>query len=499
MGEIRKQSFYSSIYTYIGFSIGALNTLVLLTPKFGFFTLEQVGLTRLLLDFVALFSVIAALGSHTTFLKFFPYHEAYLKKKENDLPFLTTFISAVGTFLLIVFFLAFESFFARKFGRNSELFVENFKFVIPFLISVVIFNLFENFAWSVRKTITSNFAKEVIVRIATLVCITLYYLKWIDIETFFLLFSLTYVPAFLYVGFVLYKDGTIQFYTKISKVTKRLFSKMLAFAAFHFTGGLFSILPKTIDGLIISSIIGLDKNGIYAIPTYLITVMEVPQRSMLGIGSATISTAWRNNDIGKIKNIYQKSSINLFVLGLMLFGLLFPNIDNLIRFMGEEYAPIKFVFLILGLAKLVDLLMGLNSLIMGFSKYWRIDFYINLVLILLAISFTYFLSLRFGIYGTAIGSAVTMLAYNLMRFVFINSLFHIQPFTRKTVGAIMIGLIAVAATFLLPYLGNYFVDASVRVIIFLLCFVPPILYFKISPDINDMFDKAKNKFFKSNK
>lgn len=492
MGEIRKQSFYSSIFTYLGFGIGALNTLVLLTPKFGFFTLEQVGLTRIIIDFGALFSVLAVMGCLTTFMKFFPYHQSSLKPKDNDFPFITITICLIGSVILVAGLLLFEDFFARKFGRNSALFISHFKLVIPFTLSVIVFNLFETFAWSIQKTIASNFGKEVIVRFSTLLIIILYYTKLIDIDTFFILFSLIYVPAFLYVGYMVYKENTIKICTKISGVTKKLKRQIFIFNAYHFAGGLFSQLPKTIDVLIIGSVLegGLGKAGIYAIPTYLVTVMEVPQRSMMGIGSATISQAWRDNDLKIIASVYKKSSINLITLGLLLFGLLYPNIDNLIRFLGEEYMPIKEIFLILGIAKLIDLLMGLNTLIMGFSDKWKIDFYTNVLFILISVIFTYTLSVRFDLIGTAIGSALTMIGYNCMRLFYIWKLFGLQPFSNKTLIVLAIGAITVTVTLLLPYLGNYFVDAAVRAILFLLLFVPPVIFLKISPDINDMYKKA---------
>ena len=499
MGEIRKQSFYSSIYTYIGFAVGALNTLLLLTPKLGFFTIEQVGFSRLLLDFGSLFSVLAVMGSLTTFIKFFPYHRSALKNENNDLPFIAMMVSLMGTLLLVISLVLFKDFFARKFGEKSALFIENFELVIPFTISVIVFNLLETFAWSVHKTIHSNFAKELLVRIATLFILILYYFKLINIQIFFILFSLVYVPAFMYLGFVIIKDGTIKICTKISDATRQLYRKMLSFTAFHFSAGVFAILPKTIDVFIIASVIGLGSAGVYTIPTYLVTVLEVPQRSMLGIGSSTISEAWQKNDRSRIQSIYSKSSINLFVLGILLFGLLYPNIDNLIRFLGEEYMPIKIIFLILGTAKLIDLAMGLNNLILGFSKYWKLDFFTNLIFILLAVFFTYFLSKKFGMYGTALGGALTMIGYNLLRFAFIYWLMKLQPFTRSTIYALLIGLAAILISILIPYLGNYFIDAAVRAVVFLVLFLPAILYLKISTDINDMYNKAMNKFFKSNK
>jgi hypothetical protein len=60
MATIRKQSIYSSIYIYAGFAIGAFNVLFLF-PKF--FTPEEFGLTRILMDIALILSMICTAGT----------------------------------------------------------------------------------------------------------------------------------------------------------------------------------------------------------------------------------------------------------------------------------------------------------------------------------------------------------------------------------------------------------------------------------------------------
>jgi hypothetical protein len=55
MTTIRKQSIYSSIFIYIGFAIGAFNVLYLF-PKY--FTKEEFGLTRILVDIALILSTL---------------------------------------------------------------------------------------------------------------------------------------------------------------------------------------------------------------------------------------------------------------------------------------------------------------------------------------------------------------------------------------------------------------------------------------------------------
>ena len=78
MATIRKQSIYSSLFIYAGFAIGALNVLFLF-PKF--FTPEEFGLTRVLMDIALIFSTICAAGTLPVAMKFYPFYKHHVDKK----------------------------------------------------------------------------------------------------------------------------------------------------------------------------------------------------------------------------------------------------------------------------------------------------------------------------------------------------------------------------------------------------------------------------------
>jgi len=80
MSTIRKQSIYSSLYIYAGFAIGAFNVLFLF-PKF--FTPEEFGLTRILMDISMILSMICTAGTLPVAMKFYPYYKHYLPKEKN--------------------------------------------------------------------------------------------------------------------------------------------------------------------------------------------------------------------------------------------------------------------------------------------------------------------------------------------------------------------------------------------------------------------------------
>lgn len=485
MGIVRKQSTYSTIFTYLGFGIGALNTIILF-PKF--FTTEAFGLTRIMIDFSVFFSAIATMGSLNGMYKFIPFYQAYLPKQKNDLPYLTVMANIIGCTLVVLASLIFEPFLERQFGNNSPLFVAHYRLVIPFMISYTCLLVLEAFCWVIKKSTISNLVKELFYRFTTTVLILLYILHLISLETFFLLFSLSYIPSLLILAFVVIKSGAVPVYTRISKITKRLYKKILVFVAFHYSGILISVLPRTVDGILIAGLTdnGLENLAVYSIPVYLVTIMEVPQRSMLGIATTLISEAWKDKNKARITELYRKSSINLLVLGLALFGVMWLNMDNLVRF-NPAYELAKVIFLIAGMAKLVDLGMGMNAQILAFSKFWKMDFYSSAIFIFVNIALDYFMIKRYGFIGAAYGSAIALVVYNLIRFTYLWIFYKMQPFTVKTLQVLLIAALSIFITQQIPVLNSIYLDALVRSLVFSVLFVPAVLYFKISADISDMF------------
>ncbi|MFN5929976.1 MAG: hypothetical protein ACK42F_00200, partial [Sphingobacteriales bacterium] len=136
MGIVRKQSILSSIFTYIGFAIGAVNILFLF-PKY--FTPEEVGLTRILLDVALLFSTICSLGAVPLILKFYPFYKRYVPNNQIDLPVFSFGLGLLGILAFILLLPELKPWIIRKFGSRSPLFVDYFDLLYPFTITLTLF------------------------------------------------------------------------------------------------------------------------------------------------------------------------------------------------------------------------------------------------------------------------------------------------------------------------------------------------------------------------
>lgn len=219
MGIIRKQSIFSSLFSYLGFAIGAVNKLLIFPA---FFSSRQIGLTTLLVDFGIVFSTVAMLGTNSITYKFFPFYKAYLPKKKNDLPAFTLMFCLGGCLMVITALYLLQGFIGRKFGAQSPLFVSHYSLLYPLVVSIALFTLFEAYAWSIRKTIVSNFLREVAFRLFVFLLLILYIYKVISIETFFTLYAFIYVPSVIFLLIYLMRSGHFPINFSISYVTKRM-------------------------------------------------------------------------------------------------------------------------------------------------------------------------------------------------------------------------------------------------------------------------------------
>jgi O-antigen/teichoic acid export membrane protein len=493
MGIVRKQSIISSLITYAGFVIGAINVLWLFPHFVGN---SGLGLTRVLLDVSLFFSTACTLGSVPIAFKFFPFYQSYLPPEKNDLHLITFSLCFLGCLLFIIIMPHLKPWIIRKFGEHSPLFVDYFDLIYPFTIIIAFFNLLEAYAWSLKKTVLSNAMKELVFRVLTSLFIIAFALRWISFSRFINLYSYVYLLPALILVMVLGRSGKIRLNFSISSVTRRLKGKIITFGSFIFLGSLLNIISRTNDTIIIASKAkgGLVDAAVFSIATYLITIMEVPQRSLVSITTPFIAEAWHKRDVKKIDEIYKKTALNLLIVGLAIFGLVLLNIDDAVKFLGPAYEPIKVIVLYMGIAKMIDLGTGMNSQILFLSKFWKIDFFTQILLVVVSIPLNYWLTSSYGVIGPAFGNLIALTTYNSVRFIFLWKFFKLQPFTAHNLKAVLLALACFALVYLIPDTGHIYLNVFIRSAVFLLLYGFAILKFKASDDITGLVETAKAKF-----
>ena len=494
MTTIRKQSIYSSVFIYIGFAIGAFNVLYLF-PKY--FTKEEFGLTRILVDIALILSTLCTAAAVPVGLKFNPYYKSYQPGKKNDL--ISVVIITVLLSCLLLWFAEpwIEPLIIRKFGYRSPLLVQYVRLVAPITLSYSLLILMEVFAWNSGKVITANFVKELFYRGIVLLSI----LGWIagffsGFDQFIGVYAYLYFPPVMLLFIILYKTEPIRMTFSLSKLTKRLYPIMFKFGSAYFLSALLNIIAKTNDTLIIASQSsgGLADAAIFTIATYMITIMDVPQRSMIAAATPEIAIAWKQKDMQKLDRLYKKTALNLLIFAAGILGFVILGTPLMIDVLGDGYAGLPFLMFTLGLGKLIDLGTGLNSQILQLSKHWKIDLFTNMLFVILSVILNYFLTRSFGIYGTAVGSVVAILLYNSVRFLYIRQIYRLQPFSWRNGLVLIITAVTTGLLWLIPNFGNEWIAIPMKLLVFGCIYVTAIIRLNISDDLTDLYKQIIIRF-----
>jgi O-antigen/teichoic acid export membrane protein len=498
MSQIRRRSIKGTVWIYIGFFIGALNT-YFFTHK-DWFSTDQYGLTRSLLEIGMLAFAFSTLGTTFFLYKFFPYYEDNLDKKNNDLLGLALKISLIGFLITAAGMYFLEPLVVRKFSENSKMLVEYFYMAVPMAFFIMLYNLLEAYSYGFSKGVTTNLLKETVLRLCTLCITVLKILGIIDFHTFLLLFSLEYAVIVFILAWILKKEGNLWLTFRTSRVTKKYRKKIITLLSLTFIVLIVTVIRTSIDGIVLAAKQNLGKVAIFGLASYLATVMQAPFKSIISVTIPILSREWKQKNVKEIAKIYKRSSINLLTFALFMFFMIWLNYAPAVKYfnLNPEYLLGENVFILLGIVTIIEMGTGVNGQIIGTSVFWRFELWTNLLLTALIIPLSYLLTVRYGLMGPALANLVSFTVYNSIRYRFLLKKFNMQPFSKKTAEIFLISTVSYLVTFLLFRNGEGLSSIIFRILLFSVAFIIPVYMRNISPDLkpvmNTIIKKVRSVF-----
>jgi O-antigen/teichoic acid export membrane protein len=298
---------------------------------------------------------------------------------------------------------------------------------------------------------------------------------------------------------MLYK-GNLPFTTKVSRVSKKFFRKILTMVAFVWGGSLVFSISQVFDSLIIGAVMedGLAFVAVYTLAQNISSLVQAPQRAIVSTSIAPLAEAWKNKDYPRINLIYHRSSINLLLFSVGMFILIWLNFtDGVLTFhLKKTFLDAQYVFFFIGLMRIIDLGSGVNSQIIGTSTFWRFDFITGMILLILTLPLNYVLTKHMGIIGPSIANLGALIIYNGIRYIFLLRKFNMQPFTIKTLYVLLLGLTAYFVVHILFHQYQGFGWIVLRSITFMAIYGTGAIMLKLSPDILPVLDTLKKKILR---
>jgi O-antigen/teichoic acid export membrane protein len=496
MSQIRKNSIKATVWIYVGFLIGAINT-YFLTHK-NWFTTEQNGLTRSLIEISQLVYAFSCLGSTSFILKFYPFYVDNLEPKKNDILGLALIIALIGFTLTAGGLFLCEPIIIKKFSTNSYLLVQFLYWVLPLGFFTLLYNVLEAYSYIFGKGVLGSILRETVIRFYTFVLIILRIFDFISFKTFIGLFAFQYALIVLILAVHLKLEGKLWINFSFSRVTKKFKKKIFAILILTFFVIIVNVLRFSIDGIVLAAKQNLGKVGIFGLASYMVSVLQVPYRSIIAITTPMLSRAWKDKNLIEIERIYQRSSINMLGFSLFVFFCVWLNFDNGINFLhiNPDYLEGKWVFFYLGIVTIIELGTGVNGQIIGTSTYWRFELWTSLLLTLMIIPLSYYLTTKYGIMGPAIANLFSFTIYNSIRYGFLLKKFNMQPFSMKTLELLIIATLSYA----IAYFATKNLEGIVAILgslgIFGTLYIGLFYWRNISPDVKQVMLTVTKRFKK---
>ena len=497
MGVIKRQGIKNSIVNYFGVLIGAISV-IFIYPRMDE---NDLGMIQFTINTATFFAPLAGFGLGLTAVQFYPEFNENDKERSS---FLFVLLSAtmlfIALFLTLIYAIRFPA--SAFFGKDKLRFLESLPYILFFTFINAFVNFLSSYSAILNRVVVPSILQNLLLKITQPTLILLFIYGIISFQNIFhgltLTLGVTLTTMILYIAYL----GKLNVKPHFDLLKSSVLKQMWHYSAFNILVSFGGLLALRVDMLLIVPLTQQFGNvAILGFGFFISEAIDIPRKALSAISSPLISKSLKEGNIAHIKEIYQKSALLQVVSGAFLLAGVWACADALFDLMpknGDVYRQGKNVILILGLSRLIDMATGANAEIITYSQYYRFNLKSLLVLAVLNIALNLWLvptsGLGLGITGAALATLISILIVNLWRLVFIYQKLKIQPLQINMLKVFVIASVAWFFAWLTPSVSAPFFNIILKGIIVSVIFIPSIIYFKISPDVNLVFSQIRKRF-----
>src|SRR5690554_6886460 len=399
MGVVVKQSIKNTVATYIGFAIGAWNTLFLYT---NFLTEEYYGLVGFLLSAATIMMPLTAFGVHNTIVKFY----ASFKDKDQQQDFMSMMLYLP---LLIIIPIGIIGYFGYEmivaFLSKENPIVGDYVWLIYVIaIAMAYFEVFYAWVRVEMQSVFGNFMKEVYHRgVISVLLFGVYFEMLNQVQFVWSLAAVYFSKALLMKLYAI----RVRFPRLVFRMPENSLD-ILKYSLLIIIAGSISLVMLDIDKVMIGKYLPIENVAYYNVAIFIAMVIVVPSRAMHQITYPLTAKLINEKQLTALKELYQKSSLTLFIISGLIFLLIVLNIEQVYLLIPKDYSAGIFVVFLISFSKLFDNLLGINNAILYNSDYYRMTIVLGLFLAVMTIVMNVWLIPVFGIDGAAIATVVSL-------------------------------------------------------------------------------------------
>lgn len=479
MGIVLKQSIQNTVVTYLGFLFGAINTLFLYTK---ILPDEYYGLVTFILASGAILMPLMAFGVHNTMVKYYSNH---LETEKDGFFTLMLLIPLLGILPVALIGLIWYEPIGNWVSQVNPMVKDYLWYVFFVGLAMGYFEVFYSWAKVHLKSVFGNFMKEVFARIGVSILLILFYFELISLDLFFKCL----------VGLYLLRTVIIKLYAFRLRMPRLFFTfppytkEILSYSFLIILGGSAALILLEIDKVMLNQFISIENVAYYGVSVYIATVIIVPSRAMHQITyPLTAELLNTQNSVG-LDSLYKKTSLTLFIASGILFVLIILNLNDLYLMLPENYRNGFTIVFLIGLAKVMDSLLGNINSILYNSQYYKTVLVFGVCLAALTIFLNYLLIPKWGLEGAAAASFISIFIFNVVKVVFVKMKFGILPFTSATF-KVFATLVLLAVLFdLVQFQFHPILNIVFKSFLVVLMYVGILYRFNISEDVTGFLSK----------
>jgi O-antigen/teichoic acid export membrane protein len=495
MGIVIRQSIKSVAVTILGAMMGAL--IAGLSVKF--FPKPELGFRDNLIKISVWISHLSLFGFNYTLLIFGQKYPPGHKARPT---FLTiSLLIPLGISVLICggYFIALP-YLDSLYQGNDAVMMRQYFLLFPLLtIFTAMITWLEGYLQSMHKTALQNFAREILARLVYIVLIILFGCGFISFSVFIWLYVICYLVPFFYLLLIAKRNPGFTFGFKKALFSLSEVKEIFRFSGYHMLTVVSTVLILQVDAFLLAPLKGFEVLAVYGIATLAVSMLRNPTR-VIGIAATPAFTkSYNEGNIKELKDLFVRSAINMQIIAVILVGIVYININNIVEIVGmiqKGYDAIRWLIMILMLGQLFDMATGLNFELISVSKYYRFNFWIALVFMVIVFVLNFFLIKIWGMYGAAWATTIGLFIFNLSKTYFLWIKLKMQPFNTASLKIFAIAAIVGLIAWFIPPVFNVFVDLIIRSVVFGGLIWLALFKAKISPEINGITSNLiKNKKF----
>lgn len=272
----------------------------------------------------------------------------------------------------------------------------------------------------------------------------------------------------------------------------------ISFATFNFLTSVTEVILESIDTLLLVLLAVTDlKIGQYSAAVKISDFIAMPLFSLNTMFAPTIAELYSQGEMRKLGTMYQVVNKWTITLSLPLFCIASLFCKPLLQLSGASFVGAWPLLVVSAMGSMINAATGSVGYVLLMTGHQKVSFINSLISVLLNVVLGVLLIPRFGAMGTALGTTITLLLVNIVRFFEVRLLLKLYPYNwdmLKPLGAACLSALLVESCLQLfsdvPLLVHLLL-----IPVFMTSYIGFLFLFSVSPEDAIVLDALKKKVF----